>query len=414
MTDQNHRLTLPSMGEGVSEASVVRWLKNIGDKIALDEPVIEVSTDKVDTEIVSSFAGYLVAIFVHEGDTVQVGQTIAQISSRPDAPVEELPSNQSSSSQHTIKSMNKPRREQPTYTKSSIATFAGEVKASPLVKKLAKEYSVDLRQVEGSGLYGRVTKDDVLHFVQEQHPPSQNEGKFQLNIEKKENKEYLEGVLVERSSMSKIRKLTADHMASSVRTSPHVTTTFEVCFSRVSDFKENFKKTKLTYTAFFIQAAAASLQKYPVVNSSVDGHDVLYKKDINIGCAVATDSGLIVPVLKRAQEYKTIEDIALQLQTLIEKTKNKKLLPTDIIGGTFSITNMGMYGSIHSQPIINQPQVAIMSIGAIVERGVVEKGKIVIRPMCNIGLTFDHRVVDGHEGALFLKDIKEFLENYSG
>jgi 2-oxoglutarate dehydrogenase E2 component (dihydrolipoamide succinyltransferase) len=220
--------------------------------------------------------------------------------------------------------------------------------------------------------------------------------------------------------MTRMRSLIADHMVESVRTSPHVTTVFEIDFAKVVDLREKHKAAfeqresfKLTFTPFFIHAAAEAIRAHPIINVSVDGDEILYKKDINIGCAVALDHGLIVPVIKKASELNLI-GIARRLNDLVSRARTKKLLPEDVQGGTFSITNPGGYGSLTSNPIINQPQVAILGIGSITKRPVILPGDLIgIRPMVLVSLTFDHRVIDGEQGAKFLVTLKEILENYS-
>ena len=307
----------------------------------------------------------------------------------------------------------------------SPGAYAGVIRSSPLVKKMARDHGLNLNFVQGSGLYGRITKRDVLSFIASggnRHVgapaiPSTPEPPA-LKTSKKDGQEYLEGVKVERKKMSKMRKLTAEHMLQSVKTSPHVTTTFEVDLDRISRIKseiaESFIKEygqKLTYTSFFIAAAIHALKKHPDMNASIDQDEILYKESINIGCAVAIDTGLIVPVIKNANDF-SLGKIAQALGDLVDRARNKILNPDDITGGTFSITNPGMYGSVHSQPIINQPQVGIMSIGAIVQRPVAVDNKVVIHPLCQMGITFDHRLIDGEGGAKFLADVKGFLETY--
>ncbi len=440
MSEEHYDFLLPSMGEGVHEATVVKWLKKTGDFVQKDEPLVEVSTDKVDTEIVSSHQGYLIAIFAVEGKVVVVEEALAQLSSKQDAtpltpkslvgqkmaPEKVSIKKESSRSDHVASS---PMRSS-SLQEVLPTTHAGNVRSSPLVRKMAKELGVDLGYVSGSGLFGRITKDDLLCFLDgngkkilkkthtESYVPSDpwQDPFYQLETTLKDGVETLEGVPVRREKMSKIRRLTAEHMLRSVRVSPHVTTTFEINLTNVVAFKKKYSEAfqkkfgeKLTYTPFFIFAAAKALKKHPEVNTSVSGDDLLFRQEINIACAVATDSGLIVPVLKGAGSLG-IFDIAVKLNELVHKARNKGLAFSDIQGGTFSVTNPGLYGSLHSQPIINQPQVAIMSIGSIVERPIVVKKELVIAPLCQVGLTFDHRAIDGEGGAKFLSSVRETLE----
>ena len=430
------------MGEGVNEATLVRWLKQAGDMISKDEPLLEVSTDKVDTEIPAPTQGRLVEIKAQEGDTILVDQVIAILEegngatatiSTPSKP--KKPQNPKAENNKVHNIADNPEMSKPTGMMKS-ALSGSDVKSSPLVRKIAQENHIDLNQVEGTGLNGRITKKDILLYLEQdlrdetpvktKAPQPNTSGQSivpvetkHLNLETIEGKECLEGVVVDRQKMTRMRQLIAEHMVESVRTSPHVTTTFEVDLHKVVKIRETnkdefFEKEdfKLTYTPFFIHATVQAIKEFPEVNSSVDGFDILYKKDINVGCAVAIDNGLIVPVIKNAGELSLL-GIARRLNDLVTRARNKQLTPEDVRGGTFTITNPGGFGSITSNPIINQPQVAIMGIGAIVKRPAVVDDMIGIRPQMMISLTFDHRVVDGEGGAKFLAHIKNTLENYS-
>jgi len=436
--DDNTLVKLPQMGEGVHEATLIRWFKKPGEKVNKDEPLMEVATDKVDTEIVAPASGYLIAIFAKEGEVITVQQQLAQISSNPKAQIvvpdsthakttgaktQQIPSKQTSREHHIPST----ERHGALRAPNSVlkGSFAGPIRSSPLVRKLAKENGVDIAELTGTGLNGRITKEDMYRHLSA--PATRvasselelEDSLFSVKTEKKEGKEFLDGVEVQRSKMSRIRRLTAEHMLRSVRVSPHVTTTFEIDFSEVVKTKAEVEKefysryqSKLSYTAFFIHASVLALKEHPLVNSSVDGDDILLKQRINIACAVATDHGLIVPVLKDLNE-RSLFEIAQKLNDTVRRAREKRLNPEDVQGGTFSITNPGIYGSLHSQPIINQSQVAILSTGAIVERPVVREGKIVIRSLVQLGLTFDHRVIDGEGGAKFLGTLKKHLETYS-
>lgn len=420
---------LPLMGEGVQEATIIKWLKNIGDPVSVDEPILEVSTDKVDTEIPSNSKGYLIAQFQQEGAVIEVDQIIGYVGQKPDQAAPPPPSNHSP--KNSSKQTGKPNSKQEKSTANAfdnqslslhnLKSLAGPIRSSPLVQKLAKKHGINLQLVEGSGLYGRITKQDIVNFIQQNkkvHKEVNTETPAKLNIVQRDGTEFLEGVKVRRQAMPNIRKLTAKHMVESVKIAPHVTTTFEMDLHHIFEAKtklaDSFLKqhnSKLTFTAFFIEAAVKALKEFPEVNTSVDGDDLLFKEDINIGCAVAIDSGLIVPVLKNINDYSLFE-IAKLLNDTVAKARDKKLNPTDVQGGTFSITNPGIYGSLHSQPIINQPQSAIMSTGAIIQRPVFHDGDIKVHPMVQVGLTFDHRVIDGEGGAKFLRYMKDFLESY--
>lgn len=433
-TKKDFKVILPSMGEGVQEATINKWLKSVGDKVQKDEALLEVSTDKVDTEIVSPYSGYLIATFATKDSVVKVNDVIAQISLSKDAAVITQPAKHSSSEATGHIPQDLARQESTKFRSprtnldnfpSLPKTYAGSIKSSPLVRKMSKDFNINLADIRGSGQYGRITKSDLLLHMEEHSSPTNIETQQDhfvspsLVTEKKNGEEYLEGVLVKRTPMSKIRKLTADHMIKSVRTSPHVTTTFEVNLDTILKYKQEkgdaFEKhygVKLTLTPFFIESCVRALKDHPYVNASVDKYDILLKEDINIGCAVALDSGLVVPVLKKIQN-KSLEEIVTRFQTMVTKARDKKLEASDLTGGSFSITNPGMYGSLHSQPIINQPQVAILSVGTITTRCVLIHNKPINQSFCQIGLTFDHRIIDGQGGAFFLRSVKERLENFS-
>ena len=310
-------VSLPSMGEGVQEATLNKWLKKKGEEVKKDEPLLEVSTDKVDTEIMSPYSGYLIATFAESEETIAVGEQIAQISLTQNAEVIKLESQKETPQATQIQKRKSPGKnpsfEPGIFTPRQLpeGTYAGPSKASPLVKKMANDFGVSLVKVTGTGEYGRITKDDLLFYMKEnssqnKEVSSAHTESKKLPVEQKDGKEFLEGVEIKREPMSKIRRITADHMVHSVKTSPHVTTTFEINLDHVLAYKkenaERFQKehgVKLTLTPFFVFACAKALKEHTHANASVDGHDILLKKDINIACAVATDSGLMVPVMKK-------------------------------------------------------------------------------------------------------------------
>lgn len=422
---------MPSMGEGITEATLVKWLKKIGEPVTKEEPLLEVSTDKVDTEIPAPASGFLVELLATEGAAVAVNSVIAVIGgegvkagAKAASASTQAPAPAKSSASASAKAASTMNTNTPVT--SPVAQGNGKVRSSPLVRKMAKAANVDLSQVAGSGLAGRITKTDLQ--AHQAAPRSSGSapvarGPAHLEMGRVETKsdgarETLDGVEVRREKMSKMRGLIAEHMVRSVRTSPHVTTVFEIDMHRVVKLREKHKAAfqtregvNLTYTHFFLHAAVQAIKRHPVVNVSVDGEDILWKDAINIGCAVAIDTGLIVPVIKNAQEL-SLTGIAKRLSDLTVRARSKKLQPDDVQGGTFSVTNPGMFGSIVSAPIINQPQVAILSIGAIIKRPVVIDDLIGIRPLVQVGLTFDHRVVDGEGGARYLATLKELLESY--
>lgn len=417
---------MPLMGEGVHEATLTNWLVKEGGKVEKDAPLLELSTDKVDTEITSPASGYLVKIQVQVGNVCKVNQLLAYIADSADAAVAE------GASKTSPKPEAKPTAPAKAET-AQVAQTTENVRSSPLVRKIAKDQGIDLNQVQGSGLHGRITKQDILSFdgsstTQPSAAPLAVQ-KPQLHVAEESTalsttvnasgEECLEGVPVRREPMNRMRQLIADHMVESVRVSPHVTTVFEIDLDKVWKIREKhkdsfFKKEgfKLTLTHFFIHAAVQAIKKHPIVNTSVDGYDILWKKDINMGCAVALENGLIVPVIKNAGDLNLL-GIARRLNDLIVRARSKKLKAEDVQGGTFTVTNPGGWGSITSNPIINQPQVAILGIGAAIKRPVVVDDMIAIRPMMLMSLTFDHRVIDGEGGAKYLATLKEIIENYT-
>jgi 2-oxoglutarate dehydrogenase E2 component (dihydrolipoamide succinyltransferase) len=432
---------MPLMGEGITEATLVKWLKKPGEEVKKEEPLLEVSTDKVDTEIPSPAAGFVTATFAKEGDTVAINSVIAHIAASP-------PSSAPAPTPSPV-----PAKVGPAATgagtlprgipqqASALAPVAaepqqtgGRLRSSPLVRKIAKQHGVDLSQVQGSGMNGRITRRDIDAFLSHGALPRAGveagpvaaiaKGASHLEYGRLETKrdpsgaETLEGVPVRREKMSKMRALIAEHMVRSVRTSPHVTTVFEIDMHRCAALRETAKRSwqerhgvNLTFTAFFVHAAVQAIKKHPIVNTSVDGEEILWKDSINVGVAVAIESGLIVPVIRNAGELNLL-GVARRINDLATRARSKKLTPEDVQGGTFSITNPGMFGSLVSAPIINQPQVAILSVGAIIKRPVVIDDLIGIRPLVQVGLTFDHRVIDGEAGARYLATFKEILESY--
>ena len=419
MQTETTEVLMPLMGEGITEATLVKWLKQPGDVLRQNEPLLEVSTDKVDTEIPAPAAGTLLQVFAKDGDVVAVNQVIAYIGNPAAASAVKSPSKAAApASVHAAA----PQSATPTVAHSQAATEVAPRRSSPLVRKIAKAEQVDLAQVTGTGLLGRITKRDLeahqfkAPLSAATTPAVATSGTLKTTT--LGGKETLEGVVVRREKMTRMRALIAEHMVRSVRTSPHVTTVFEIDMHRVVTWRDKSKAAfasregfNLTFTPFFVYAAIQAIKRFPIVNCSVDGDDILWKDQINIGVAVAIDNGLIVPVIRDAGELSVL-GVARRLQDLAQRARSKKLLPEDVQGGTFSVTNPGMFGSIVSTPIISQPQVAILSIGAIIKRPVVIDDLIGIRPLVQIGLTFDHRVVDGEGGARYLAFLKSTLEEF--
>jgi pyruvate dehydrogenase E2 component (dihydrolipoamide acetyltransferase) len=425
-------VVMPQMGESIFEGTITKWLKQVGEQVTRDEPLFEISTDKVDAEIPAPASGVLTEIKAETGKTVQVNSVVAVIggaesvsaapatpeTTRAAAPAE-IPA--------TVAVPSQPQ----TPARQPEAISGEEVRTSPLVRKLASEHNVDLRQIAGSGAGGRVTKDDILAFVERAKTtpaaaaptaPSPVAEKTATPAAAVPGKFAGTPGVVE--PMSVMRKKIAEHMIASRRTSAHVHTVFDVDMTRIVKLREKNKNSfqqstglKLTYTPFFIRAVAQGLRAWPIMNSSVEGDNIHYKRDINIGIAVALDWGLLVPVIKHADELSFV-GLQRALNDLGERARTKKLKPDDVAGGTFTITNPGIFGANFGLPIINQPQVAILDLGAIVKKPVVLTDKegndtIAIRSMITMAIGFDHRVVDGAVADQFMMVVKSVLENWS-
>jgi 2-oxoisovalerate dehydrogenase E2 component (dihydrolipoyl transacylase) len=371
------RVVIPQVGQSIAEATIVKWFKNAGDHIEKGEPLVEIGTDKINTEIPSPESGIIQKLLVPEGETVPVLTEIAIISDgksddQPLAPTESKPEIDSTPSVS--------RQE-----RSSDRNY------SPVVRRLAQEHNVDLSKIVGSGADGRVSKEDVMRFVEQSKSTAVDE---------------------ERVPMSRMRKLISDHMSLSRRTAADVSTFFEIDMSAVEAEREKIKGqhgAKLTYLPFVVWAIVQGLKKFPVLNASIDGDAIVYKKHYNIGVAVALDQGLIVPVLKHAEEKKLLE-INKDLRDLSNRARNNRLQPADLEEGTFTITNPGVFGALLGTPIIHQPQVAILGVGAVVKRAVVIDDQIVVRPMSYFSLSYDHRALDGATADQFLAFVKNVLE----
>jgi 2-oxoglutarate dehydrogenase E2 component (dihydrolipoamide succinyltransferase) len=418
-------VVMPQMGESIAEGTIVRWIKKVGDSIDRDEPLFEISTDKVDAEIPSPAAGVLTEIKVKEGETVAVNSVVATIGAagdvRPsaDPPPSALPEAAVGQAEASVA----PTADDAAAESDEGAPEAGEElrrqKSSPLVRKIAQEHKVDLAQVHGTGLSGRVTKQDILGFIQlgkgEARPAPP--GPVAPEPAVASGPVYKSGENVHVVPMSVMRKKIAEHMVLSARTSPHVYSVYEVNFGRVSMMRDRKKAdyeaggAKLTFTAFIAKVAIDALRQFPIVNASLDGDNIVYKKDINLGIAVALDNGLIVPVIRNADE-KNLLGLSRAINDLANRARTKKLNPEEVQGGSFTITNPGIFGALYGMPLINQPQVAILGVGSIDKRAVVIDDAIAIRPVCHITLGHDHRLVDGADAGRFLSFVKERLENF--
>jgi pyruvate dehydrogenase E2 component (dihydrolipoamide acetyltransferase) len=401
-------ILMPQMGESIAEGTIVRWIKKVGEAVGRDEPLFEISTDKVDAEIPSPVAGILAEIKVREGETVPVNSVVATIGDKVIVSPPAHPSHTAASSAA--------KAEGPAATvvpggngdTQPVTSDPRRTRSSPLVRRIAREHNVDIAGLHGTGVGGRVTKHDILGFLEHRPSPAPAIGHVPA---------FKPGEAVEIVPMGVMRKKIAEHMVLSRRTSAHVHSVFEVSFARVAKIREakkaEYERTalKLTYLAFIVKAVADALVLFPVLNSSIDGDSIVYKKDINLGIAVALDWGLIVPVVKQANG-KSVRELSRAIADLAGRARAKQLKPEDVQGGTFTITNPGTFGAQFGMPIINQPQVAILGIGAIEKRAVVIDDAIAIRPMAYLTMGYDHRLIDGAVADQFLSKLKETLERF--
>jgi 2-oxoglutarate dehydrogenase E2 component (dihydrolipoamide succinyltransferase) len=427
-------LIMPKMGESIMEATILKWVKNIGDKIEMDEAVLEIATDKVDSEVPSPVSGILESILFEVNAVVEIGKVIAVISTEGETSVASTPSVIPSVQNEPIKT--KVQNIPATQHSSSNKDVKSESDKfySPLVKNIAQKENIpinELDNLEGSGANGRVTKKDILNYVEDkktipviEQPISQPTATVQpaASIKPSAPATSVSGN-VEIVEMDRMRKLIADHMVMSKNTSPHVTSFVEADVTDIVNWREKNKKSfeakyneKITFTPIFMEAVTKAITDFPNINVSVDGTNIIIKKDINIGMATALPSGnLIVPVIKNANMLNLV-GLTQQVNALATKARNNQLKPEDIQGGTFTLTNVGTFGNIMGTPIINQPQVAILAVGAIKKKPAVvetEYGDLIaIRQMMFLSLSYDHRVVDGFLGGSFLRRIADYLESF--
>ena len=482
----SEEVKMPQMGESIAEGTIVRWLKKVGDSVKRDEPLFEISTDKVDAEIPAPASGVLSEIKVNEGETVAVNTVVAVINgagAQPAAtqapaeaatqpaqqPAEAAPTGTQPTDQVTKEALapesppaqaaeqpaaaqsaapaagERPTVESPTgerpAAESAAASDSGEdlrrTRSSPLVRKIAKEHGVDISQIEGTGISGRVTKNDILSFIE-------NRGVAEKAAAEKAPAEkaaaapttrapqplrapapaeaevgpppFAEGDRYEIEPMTMMRRRIAERMVESRRISAHVTSFMEVDFTETARLRDELKGeylkrdgVKLTFMPFIIKAIIDGIKKWPIINSAVWGDQIVYKKDINVGVAVALDWGLIVPVIRNADE-KSLLGLARAVNDLGERARSKQLKPDEVQGGTFTITNPGVFGGLTGTPIINQPQVAILGVGVIKKRPVVIDDAIAIRQIGILGLSFDHRVIDGAVADQFMAAVRDVIE----
>ncbi|HUQ14418.1 MAG TPA: dihydrolipoamide acetyltransferase family protein [Gemmatimonadales bacterium] len=459
---------MPQMGESIAEGTLSRWIKKVGEAVKRDEPIFEISTDKVDAEIPAPSAGVLTEILVQEGQTVPVQTVVAKIDTEaaagaekpvasapapaaaaPAAPAPPAPAPKPVAAAPAPAPATRPAAEKPRT--GHLAEGNGEMetaeerlrrRSTPLVRKMVAEHNLDLSEIPGTGLAGRVTKNDVLGYIETgagergaeldvptasgapmpqpaAAPPARGPAAPQPALVPA-GVEPWEGDRVE--PWSRIRKLTAEHMVMSRRVSPHVNTIFEIDYTRISQLRAKKKKeyadrgVNLTFLAFIAKAAADSLRKHPALNAAVSGESTILRRDINLGIAVALDWGLIVPVVKHADELALL-GLARAINDLGERARAKKLSPDEVQKGTFTITNPGVFGSVIGTPIINQPQAAILCVGSIEKQPAVitvdGSDTIGVRTKGMLSLAFDHRIVDGADADRFMADVKQTLQEFS-
>ena len=466
-------VVMPQMGESIFEGTITKWLKKPGDKVERDEPLFEISTDKVDAEIPSPSAGVLKEIKIPEGQTVPIQTVVAVIdgagsavaaapapapAAAPSAAAKPAATPASSAAPSPATKPAPVPGPAPAAATTAISQANGaaastteRVHSSPLVRRLAKEHNIDLTTLEGTGAGGRITKEDIEAVIAGQSiaapatsapaassaarptspPPPPAPVAAAPGAPAAHGTQYIPSLQVgvpreriyfgnyELQPLSVMRQKIAEHMVASKHVSPHVYSVDEIDMSKVAAIraksKEEFEKryeTKLTFMPFFVKAAVAGLRAYPTLNASLDGTNVVLHKDINVGIAVALDWGLIVPIIKNADE-KNFLGIQRNLNDLAERARSKKLKPEEVQEGTFSITNPGVFGGLFGLPVISQPNVGILGLGAIEKRPVVINDSIAIRSMCYVTLSYDHRVVDGAIAHQFLHKVKETLENWA-
>ena len=435
-----YKLLLPSMGEGVMEATVINWLYNEGDTVNEDDSIVEIATDKVDSDVPTPVKGKIIKILVHKDEIAKVGEPIAileiegegEITHVTETPKIEEPTIENPVSE-VVSELEKPLQVVP----STPQEFSGDLYLSPLVKSIAEQESIseaELKSIKGTGLEGRITKEDILDFVKNRSNviASNSEGIAKQSAQNTQNyttPQFSNSPTLPISTgdeiipMDRVRKLIADAMVNSKKTSPHVTSFIETDVTNVvkwrAKHKDAFEKRegqKLTFMPIFVKAVVKAIQDFPLINISVDGDKIIKKKNINIGMATALpDGNLIVPVIKNADQL-SLSGLAKAINDLAYRARNKKLKPEDTQGATYTISNIGSFGNLMGTPIIPQPQVAILAIGAIVKKPAVlettDGDVIAIRQLMFMSHSYDHRVVDGSLGGMFLKHVHDYLQNW--
>jgi len=431
-------IIMPQMGESIVEGTITKWLKKPGDKVQRDEPLFEISTDKVDAEIPAPASGVLQEIKVTEGTTVGVNTVVGTIavdgesakaaSPSKSAPAAEKPADRSAGDSPAVAGPSRPRTQAAETQPQPVSSSDDEeARSSPLVRKIAREHGISLSQVAGTGLGGRITKQDIMQFIESQgstqpvstSAPAPAQPAAAAPPRPAAPAPY-PGDLV---PMSNMRKLIAKHMIESRRTSAHVHCMYEVDFTRIVNLRSKLKNgfeqrhgARLTFMPFFVRAAIIALQQWPIINANIDGENIRYHRNINMGIAVALDWGLIVPVLKNAGDLNFL-GLQRGITDLGERARNKKLKPEDVEGSTFTITNPGQFGAVFGLPIINQPNSAIMGVGGITKQPMVITDKdgndsIAIRSVVHLTLGYDHRLIDGAVADQFMAQVKKNLETW--
>ena len=423
---------MPQMGESIFEGTITKWLKKPGDKVQRDEPLFEISTDKVDAEIPSPASGVLQEIKVAEGNTVQVNTIVGSISADGEgaakaaapapaakAPAAPLPAKTAAEAPEPAAPPAKAEADE------SEGEEGDQVRSSPLVRRIARDNNVNLSQVSGTGLGGRITKQDILAFIEKGPATTPSRSAAIPSAPVQSSRPTAPAPIPgELTPMTQMRKIIAQRMIESRRTSAHVHCMFEVDMTRIVNLRNKLKNSfeqrhgaRLTFMPFFVRAAIIGLQQFPIVNASIEGESIRYHSHVNVGIAVALDWGLIVPVLKNADELNFL-GLQRGISDLGERSRSKKLMPQEVEGSTFTITNPGQFGAVFGLPIINQPNVAIMGVGGITKTPLVVTDKdgsdsIAIRSVVHLTLGYDHRVIDGAVADQFMAFVKKTLEGWS-
>jgi len=446
-------VVMPQMGESIVEGTLTKWLKKAGDRVERDEPLFEISTDKVDTEIPSPAAGTLQEIVVEEGKTVGINTVVGRIAdgAGPSAPAPAAAAQPVNSQASAPVAPSAPQSPQPA-AQAPVATVVEETAGplSPLVRKMARENNIDLAQIKGTGIGGRITKLDLDNYLAQRSsptpqpaapapppppaaaaapptapppPPQVPAVQAPVNVPPPPPPPtamtYGEIPSTRVEPMSMMRQKIAEHMVFSKRTSAHVTTVHKVDMTRIAKLRDKVKGQfqaqygfGLTFLPFVLRATITALRQYPILNASIDGTNVIYHRDINLGVAVALENGLIVPVIRNADE-KNVVGLQRAIVDLAARARSRQLRPDEVQAGTFSITNFGSFGSVFATPVINQPQVAILGVGSVDKEPVVVDDAIAIRSMCYLALTFDHRLVDGALADQFTGRVKAILQEWA-